>query len=1109
MGQNIIEVGYNIAEFKAQSQEMRAEMKLTYDAYIAISNTKIGPGSNGGIAELKAQIMALEKEIKNLQDANVAYAASQQRVTEETRKSTGATKEHNKAQTEFQQLQSKITAARKGDTAAVIAAKQQLVETNKEMKLNAALQTAVAGSINEHEAKVNALRFALKRVNLETDEGKKKADEIREAMNYHNRIIQQNLDLDGQRIKNIGNYNGQLGVLGKALRGLGGLGEIVGRAVGIDPTAVAGIRQAGIGLIDLKHALDIEKIARVGDSGAIIQNTALRDGNTTSIGIHTAATEVDTVAVEGQAVATTAAAEATGFFSKALNYLKANPVILWITGLAAAVGALTLLFKSNKTSLEDLTKAAKAYSDAVKTDAEVVSDLTTQQDEGLIAMKKSLESQLAFAVASHASQESQLAIKKQIAAVDKQISDDQLKAHPKINDELKEQEFLLTHALKVQKELLDHVKVKSRQDLVDIANGNVKKGISATIDQMEAKIVLKQLDAGEKVITAAKASITTLKKIKTDAADSDQKTIELSLEQAVMSADQKREVALHSAQLEFAAVQDKNNRILNNEKSTHEQRIAAIKSNAEAAKTVAAAELAGIDPTDTTGKAKGTLTYYAAVDKANKDSIALQEKENREFEKRQLAAKHEFLKSDLEESAKTNEAISKDQSVAVDERLAAYGKYFDDQSKIIQADRQFQIDTKVLTDEELLALDEQTKNKLLALAEKSKKDISDIIVQSAAEHLSLQQSEDKKLLAAKELALSGKKGMAGIKAAKEVEELEYKSNQKTINAAIDKDKAILASAKTTNEAKLAAQIDLNNQTAALYKLDADHANKEEEKKAARKKELHDLEIQLANKTIEAIQSMVDNGYEKQKNAVQALIDLNNKFSEAETERINNSTLNEQDKAAKLIQLKAETEAKNTQYAREQKEIDIKKAKFDRDVAIAKIILNTALAVTNAISTGDPYTAALRAAIVGAIGAAELAIAVATPIPSYGEGSDDTPGGISRYAERGPEAVKVPGKPWKIVTKETIGYLPRHSKVVPLTGDVVDSAINGSMIANTAERLALMETMGNRKANNDWQKATDKIVGAIERNKSNTVVKNNIQIGADFHLWVNKYVNGNG
>ena len=75
------------------------------------------------------------------------------------------------------------------------------------------------------------------------------------------------------------------------------------------------------------------------------------------------------------------------------------------------------------------------------------------------------------------------------------------------------------------------------------------------------------------------------------------------------------------------------------------------------------------------------------------------------------------------------------------------------------------------------------------------------------------------------------------------------------------------------------------------------------------------------------------------------------------------------------------------------------------MAIFQATVKAALAVINAITTGDPYTAAARAAVAAAIGAAEVAIVASAPLPQfekggYHKGKRHKQGGIEVEVEDG-------------------------------------------------------------------------------------------------------------
>jgi hypothetical protein len=86
------------------------------------------------------------------------------------------------------------------------------------------------------------------------------------------------------------------------------------------------------------------------------------------------------------------------------------------------------------------------------------------------------------------------------------------------------------------------------------------------------------------------------------------------------------------------------------------------------------------------------------------------------------------------------------------------------------------------------------------------------------------------------------------------------------------------------------------------------------------------------------------------------------------------------------------------YAFKEKEIKRKQAEADKKKAMLDIVINTAVAVVKAFATTGPIAGPVFAAIVGALGLAQLALVAAQPIPKFEKGgaipSSDIQGMIS-------------------------------------------------------------------------------------------------------------------
>lgn len=234
----------------------------------------------------------------------------------------------------------------------------------------------------------------------------------------------------------------------------------------------------------------------------------------------------------------------------------------------------------------------------------------------------------------------------------------------------------------------------------------------------------------------------------------------------------------------------------------------------------------------------------------------------------------------------------------------------------------------------------------------------------------------------------------------------------------------------------------------------------------KKKELKQQEIELEKKAAEQVEQTVDafvkGAFERQLNSIQDQIDANTKLKDAEVTRINQSTLSEQDKAAKLAQLAQQTQANNDQLAAKQKDIRLKEAKFDRDSAILNILIATGQAVAKSelqasILASNPATAALAATALAQvpieieIGAAQIAAIFAKPLPKYATGTTYAPGGPSIVGELGPELRIEPTGEMSITPgKPTLTNLLPGTKIIP--HDELNKMMLNMMLQNTAAML---------------------------------------------------------
>jgi hypothetical protein len=236
---------------------------------------------------------------------------------------------------------------------------------------------------------------------------------------------------------------------------------------------------------------------------------------------------------------------------------------------------------------------------------------------------------------------------------------------------------------------------------------------------------------------------------------------------------------------------------------------------------------------------------------------------------------------------------------------------------------------------------------------------------------------------------------------------------------------------------------------SLSDLETDHiiSNNQKQTKSHREKvqELSNAISQVkeySDQVFGVIGSLIDANATAEKNKLQEQSDNIEKKRDKEIEAVEQSIASEQDKAAKIAIINARARAQKDQIERKQREIDQQKARFNKAKAITDIILNTAIAITKFLSEGN-IPASIAA---GVIGAAELAIAAAAPIPKYAKGTDHHKGGPMIVGDGGKrELVEYPtGERYITSDKATLTAAPRGTKVFPDADKILGNLMHSSM-----------------------------------------------------------------
>lgn len=167
--------------------------------------------------------------------------------------------------------------------------------------------------------------------------------------------------------------------------------------------------------------------------------------------------------------------------------------------------------------------------------------------------------------------------------------------------------------------------------------------------------------------------------------------------------------------------------------------------------------------------------------------------------------------------------------------------------------------------------------------------------------------------------------------------------------------------------------------------------------------------------------------DRQKNAIQEQIDEIERQKQADIDRIMASTDSEEQKAAKVKVIEAKAAADREKLEKKKRDADYRAAVVDKALTIMRITLANALAIAQAIPKGPQ--AVLSASI---LGAAQLAIAIATPVPRFAKGkkADDPYEGPGIVGEAGREiGISRSGKA-TLYTGPTLTQLMKGDVILP-------------------------------------------------------------------------------
>lgn len=188
-------------------------------------------------------------------------------------------------------------------------------------------------------------------------------------------------------------------------------------------------------------------------------------------------------------------------------------------------------------------------------------------------------------------------------------------------------------------------------------------------------------------------------------------------------------------------------------------------------------------------------------------------------------------------------------------------------------------------------------------------------------------------------------------------------------------------------------------------------------------------LKSVEKIVSGITSLMTDIYDARIENVEKEQEANDEAYDKEIERIEsleeNGAISTEEAEARKRDAEKRTAAKNEELEKKKAALQEKQAKWDKANSIAQAGIATALAITKALPN------LVLAALVGAMGAAQIAVIAAQPIPKYAKGTKDHPGGLAIVGDGGKkEGIITDNGLFVTPDKPTLVNLPAHAQVIP-------------------------------------------------------------------------------
>jgi hypothetical protein len=851
--------------------------------------------------------------------------------------------------------------------------------------------------------------------------------------------------------------------------------------------------------------------------GAAVANTELA-----------ASAEGATVAMGEEAVATETATAATATFAEAFAATGIGALILAVG--AALVYAIVKLNDYANASYQayqqnvDFTASIKDVYDTLQKQGQLVDEYNKQQTQNL-------QNQAAISAAAGQNKSQEFAMNAKLLQQRKEMADSRLANLIAENEKKYSAEGLKgTDALKkAQDDYLIHYdhylgQIKTVQN--DLQKLTVNNDLSDSEKATKKEALTGLLTDLQKQADGVKAGYDVISKAQSDVASTSLDVVTNQVGQIAYLNEEERKLTLATTEWEVSNIKSRNERILADTQSSFDERRKAIQSNADAEIRIARAQADDIIKNPTSSDNDRLIAEKLFHDKrleiirTSHDAI---DTENENENNRLIAADKAMYDTRIKAQQEFYSKAAQDPNLSFSQQVAAFDKAQQLQQQQIISDHE--ADEKIKnqsfrTNEEKAADEAAFQQQLIDLAQKGAegrlKFIEDYNKRVQAETNAAQSALKNAIqgiyvsdVETSEQYASDVKALDESLKKKEISLTEYNHKRRdldddyniySLTSQLAKDRNELASVQHTTQEELALRQKIANEEIAL-------AEKTAEKQKEAAQQVAEAEKQLLDDILTLGQTIGDASFQRKIDGYQKLMDASNKYYDTEISNIANSArigaITDQQAADRTTILNAEKAAKADQYDKKERDMKTKQARFDKMASLARIAASTAEAIMKTYATfGFPLGTPLALAQ-GAIGLAEAAIVLATPLPTYKYGLKGNKGAhFGVYGEAGAELVEKPGFAPFIADKATIDYLPARTKITPLKAAEVDEMLNRTMMMQTAALLDKKAPKADNSVLDAINHQTKQLAKAIQKGKTSIHIHDN----AAYLAWKQKRTN---